>query len=73
MVDDALARAGWRKSSFSGGGGDSGAECVEVAALPGGRVAVRDSKHPERGAVLFTRAAMAAWVAGVKAGEFDLG
>lgn len=39
----------WRKSSYSGGGGE---DCVEVAPLPGPRndahhiIAVRDSKNP---------------------------
>jgi hypothetical protein len=33
----------WRKSSHSG---DQG-ECVEVAALPSGAIAVRDSKNPD--------------------------
>lgn len=36
----------WRKSSFSGGGDEGGGNCVEVAAFPGGRTAVRDSKNP---------------------------
>jgi hypothetical protein len=36
----------WRKSSFSGGGDVGGGNCVEVAALPGGRTAFRDSKNP---------------------------
>lgn len=58
----------WRKSSFSGtGGGD----CVELAPLPGGGVALRDSKHPEAGHLTFTRAELAAWIAGARAGEFD--
>ncbi|WP_132876888.1 DUF397 domain-containing protein [Tamaricihabitans halophyticus] len=35
--------APWRKSSFSGDGGQ--ANCVEVALAPGA-VAVRDSKNP---------------------------
>lgn len=61
----------WRKSSYSGGGSNGGGQCVEAAALPDGRVAVRNSKRPEDGAVLFTRAEMLAWVRGVKAGEFD--
>ncbi|WP_405613110.1 DUF397 domain-containing protein [Streptomyces sp. NBC_01508] len=64
-------RAQWRKSSFSGGGGDTGGNCVEAAALPDGRIAVRNSKSPEAGTVFFTRTEMAAWLAGVKAGEFD--
>jgi hypothetical protein len=38
----------WIKSSYSGG---ESANCVEVAALPGGGRAVRDSKDPA-GAVL---------------------
>jgi hypothetical protein len=72
MTDaDALARAEWRKSSFSGGGGESGPECVEVAPLVGGRIALRNSNHPDKGAVLFTRAELAAWLKGVKAGQFD--
>lgn len=39
-----MAELIWRKSSHSG----SGDQCVEVAALPGGGRAIRDSKHPER-------------------------
>lgn len=68
---DALARAEWRKSSFSGDGGTGGGNCVEVAPLEDGRIAVRNSNHLEKGAVLFTRAEMDAWIKGVKAGEFD--
>jgi hypothetical protein len=44
---------------------------VEVAGLPDGHIAVRNSNHPEDGVVLFTRAEMRAWISGVKAGEFD--
>ncbi|MCW2873457.1 DUF397 domain-containing protein [Actinacidiphila oryziradicis] len=68
---DPLADARWRKSSFSGGGGETGGDCVETAALPDGRIAVRNSKHPEAGTVFFTRTEIAAWLKGVKAGEFD--
>lgn len=57
----------WRISSFSGNNGT----CVEVAGLPDGHIAVRNSNHPEDGMVLFTRAEMHAWISGVKAGEFD--
>lgn len=35
----------WRKSSFSGGGGTGGGNCVEAALLPG-CFALRDSKNP---------------------------
>ena len=47
-----LTRATWRKSSHSG----SGDQCVEVAALPGSRRAVRDSKDPDGPALLFSAA-----------------
>lgn len=65
-----LSALPWRTSSFTTGGGDDGA-CVEVAAVPDGRIAVRNSKRPDAGTVFFTRAEMAAYLAGVKAGEFD--
>lgn len=61
-------RMRWRKSSRSGNGS---ADCVEVAEVDGG-YAVRDSKQRGRGAILtFTRSEWAAFVAGVKLGEFD--
>jgi hypothetical protein len=63
-----LAGVQWRKSTFSGG---QGGDCVEIAALPGGNAAVRDSKHPANPALIFTRAEIRAWILGVKAGEFD--
>jgi hypothetical protein len=57
----------WRKSTASTGNG----ECVELAALPDGRVAVRDSKDPDGAILRFTRAEMRAWLLGVRSGEFD--
>jgi hypothetical protein len=59
----------WRKSSFSGSNSDG--DCVEVALLPGGGVAVRDTKDRSLGAHRFTAQEWAAFVAGVRAGEFD--
>jgi Domain of unknown function (DUF397) len=41
----------WVKSSRSG---PTGGNCVELAALPGGTVAVRNSRHPEGPALVFT-------------------
>ena len=59
----------WRKASYSNG---SGGNCVEVADLPGGGRAVRDSKLGDTGPVLrFTPAEWQAFVAGVRDGEFD--
>ncbi len=46
--------------------------CVEVAHLPGGRVALRDSKDPGKAAHIFDRQEWSAFVSGVKNGEFDL-
>lgn len=40
---DTLTGADWFKSSYSDG---HGGNCVEGARLPGGAVAVRDSKEP---------------------------
>jgi hypothetical protein len=62
-----LARAAWRKSSYSGGSND----CVEIADNLPGAVGVRDSKNPHRPALVLTPRAWRAFVAGVKKGEFD--
>jgi hypothetical protein len=65
-----VSRAVWRKSSRSPGNGGSD-DCVEVAAVGGGRIAVRDSKCPD-GAVLFlTRVELSAWISGVKHNTFN--
>lgn len=56
----------WQKSSHSGGSGN----CVEMAAVDG-YVLMRNSNHPERPASVFTQAEIAAYLAGVKDGEFD--
>lgn len=58
----------WRTSSFSGGNGNS---CVEVAFLPDGGVLVRDTKDRALAPHHYTAAEWDAFVAGVRAGEFD--
>ncbi|MDQ3599654.1 MAG: DUF397 domain-containing protein [Actinomycetota bacterium] len=45
--------------------------CVEVAELGDGRIAVRNSRHPDEGIVFCTRAELDAWVEGIKAGQID--
>lgn len=45
--------------------------CVEVGRLPNGRVAVRDGKYCDGEPLVFTAQEWAAFVAGVKRGEFD--
>lgn len=62
-----LAGAAWRKSKRSGAVGN----CVEIASLDSGEVAVRNSRHPDGPTLIYTSVEMAAFVAGVKDGEFD--
>jgi Domain of unknown function (DUF397) len=57
--------AEWRTSTYSGGNG-----CVEVSLLDG-RVAVRDSKNRGGPVLLFSNHEWAAFLAGVRDGEFD--
>jgi hypothetical protein len=65
-----LSGAVWIKSRRSTAQGNN---CVEVARNLPGVVAVRDSKDPE-GAVLVVRSSgWREFVAGVRAGAFDLG
>jgi hypothetical protein len=64
-----LSHAEWRKSTRSQGGS---ANCVEVAELPGGGRAVRDSKNPSGPVLKFTPGEWDAFIGGVKDGEFDL-
>lgn len=62
-----IAGVSWVKASASSGNGN----CVELAPLPGGGAAVRNSTDPDGPALLFTAAEMAAFLDGAKAGEFD--
>lgn len=57
----------WRKSGRSGAG-----NCVEFAELThGGAVAVRNSRHPDGPALVYTRSEIEALILGIKDGEFD--
>lgn len=57
----------WTKSAHS----DALGNCVELAVLDGGDIAVRNSRFPEGPALVYTRAEVAAFVAGARDGEFD--
>lgn len=57
----------WHKSTHSGGNGD----CVEVARMDTGEIAVRHSKSPDGPALIYTPSEVSAFLAGVKDGEFD--
>jgi hypothetical protein len=46
--------------------------CVQVAHLPGGMVALRDSKDTGKPAHVFDHDEWGAFLAGVRNGEFDL-
>lgn len=60
----------WHISTYSpdGGGG-----CVEAGPLldGSGRVAVRHSRRPDAEVIVYSRAEWAAFLAGIKTGEFD--
>jgi hypothetical protein len=68
MLDDNLTHITWRKSRHSG----TEDVCVETAFLPGGDVAVRDSKDRDGPVLRYTPGEWRAFIAGVKDGEFEL-
>jgi hypothetical protein len=68
MMDPIQSGLIWRKSSLSSAEGQN---CVEVAALPGGGQAVRDSKNPDGPVLTFTPGEWHAFIEGAKDGEFD--
>ncbi|MBB4919947.1 DUF397 domain-containing protein [Streptosporangium saharense] len=57
----------WRKSRFSNPSGN----CVELAVLPGGGVAIRNSRDPLGPALIYTSRELGAFVRGIKGGDFD--
>jgi hypothetical protein len=61
-----LGRVAWRKSRYSSPSGN----CVEVAELPGGAVAIRDSRDAGGPALIFTRAEWDAFAGRARDGDF---
>jgi hypothetical protein len=57
----------WRKSTASNPSGN----CVELAELAGGQVALRNSRFPAGTVLVSTRAAVAAFVLAARSGELD--
>jgi hypothetical protein len=56
----------WRKSRYSNPSGN----CVEMAELPAGDVAVRNSRFPDGPALVFTPAEWDAFLRGARDGDF---
>ena len=67
MSDYDISNAAWISARAC-----NNSACVQVAHLPGGVVAVRDSKDTTKAPHFFDAEEWAAFVSGVKAGEFDL-
>jgi Domain of unknown function (DUF397) len=67
IAAEQLGAVAWRKSSASNPSGD----CIEVAPLASGAVAVRNSRDPHGPALVYTRAEIDAFIKGAKDGEFD--
>ncbi|GAA2359753.1 DUF397 domain-containing protein [Saccharopolyspora halophila] len=57
----------WRKSERSNPSGN----CVELAELDRGSIAVRNSRFLDGPVLVYTREELAAFLEGVKAGDFD--
>jgi hypothetical protein len=67
-MTDVDAGLSWQKSSLSFSNGN----CVEMADLPDGGVAMRDSKHPDEAMLSFSsRADFKAFLENAKSGLFD--
>ena len=62
-----LTGINWRKSRRS----NSQGACVELGGLADGGIAVRNSRHPEDPALLYTRPEIRALIEGAKEGDFD--
>ena len=67
MLATELGEVRWQKSWHSNPNG----ECVELAALPTGEIALRNSRFPAGPVLLYTQAEITAFLAGAKDGEFD--
>ncbi|MDX2935683.1 DUF397 domain-containing protein [Streptomyces ipomoeae] len=66
MSAPSLETESWRRSSYSGEGGD----CVEVADGFPGILPVRDSKNPAGARLVFEARAWASFIGAVKAAGF---
>jgi hypothetical protein len=67
MLAAELGDVCWQKSWHSNPNG----ECVELAALSTGEIAMRNSRFPSGPILLYTQAEITAFLAGAKDGAFD--
>jgi Domain of unknown function (DUF397) len=67
MPSSSLPDAEWQSSQY----GDPPAARVELAVLPGGSIAMRNSRYPGGPALIYTHAEIEAFIAGAKDGDFD--
>lgn len=67
MAANELTSVTWRKSQRSNSQGN----CVEMAELADGSVAMRNSRFPHGPALVYTRAEVEAMILGAKDGDFD--
>lgn len=66
-MDVDLATATWIKASASSGNGN----CVETTSIRPDELCLRNSRDPDGPVLRFTKQEWVAFLAGVKAGEFD--
>jgi hypothetical protein len=63
----ALTDATWIRSRHSG---PTGGNCVEVAVVGDGQIAMRNSRHPHGPALIFTRSEWDAFLSAARDGAF---
>ena len=68
MPASELGELDWRLAVGQGGQAGSG---VELAKLPDGQIAVRNSADPDGPALIYTRAEIEALIGGAQDGDFD--
>jgi hypothetical protein len=67
MNETDLSQLRWYKSSHSSGNG----QCCMCTRLDDDGMAVKDSKNPDDGILIFSHSEWQAFITGVKLGEFD--